>query len=292
MSIHPSPIEGRTRVTVPTKELQERLEPGTSGHNQVRMYIAMQSSSRLKSREYSPKAKIKQKIEGGEEQPTCGCCALFSETTLCHHICLGGPMAVAMPLQEYRYTIRASFYQPIVSSCVGSIYCQRSSPKISTLLFVNKRPQLVSQLFARVGTVAIEMAARLRPTAARNLFRSLAKPAPAQATFISRCASSSLSRVAPRLESALPGQANPLALSTIHRPTSIVRYASSRAPGTIQRPEKEDKFAAEQLQPHPELVSTSSSIHPVLGEVGEDQKESDVDMMAGIRHDIVSNPSR
>ena len=38
----------------------------------------------------------------------------------------------------------------------------------------------------------------------------------------------------------------------------------------------------------PELVSSSSSVHALNSELGAEQKEEDVDMMAGINHDMVS----
>jgi len=53
----------------------------------------------------------------------------------------------------------------------------------------------------------------------------------------------------------------------------------------------EEKFAKEKLEAHPDVVSATSSTHPVFGEVGmrEDQ-EKDTDMMAGVKQDLVPNP--
>ena len=127
----------------------------------------------------------------------------------------------------------------------------------------------------------------LRPTGSRTLLRSLTKPASAPTSLFPRCSASSLSRPSSRRENLLSRQSNPLALSTFRQPTSLIRYASGRVPGTTQRPDKEAQFAAQQLPADPEVVSTSSSTHPILGEVGAEEKEEDVDMMAGLRHDLV-----
>lgn len=48
----------------------------------------------------------------------------------------------------------------------------------------------------------------------------------------------------------------------------------------------EEKIANQKIEPTPETVSATSSIHPVLGEVATPEAEKDVDMMAGIKHDI------
>ncbi|KAL9059488.1 MAG: hypothetical protein Q9162_001186 [Coniocarpon cinnabarinum] len=139
------------------------------------------------------------------------------------------------------------------------------------------------------------MAARMQPRACgSNFLRSLSKPAPCAAprSVLLRCFSSASSISEKRLPASLARQTKPLALSTFRQPTSVVRYASSRAPGTVQRPDKEDKFAAEQLEANPELVSTGSSVHPIFSEVGQGEKEPDVDMMAGVRHDILQQEPR
>lgn len=49
----------------------------------------------------------------------------------------------------------------------------------------------------------------------------------------------------------------------------------------------EEKVGHEKLQPTPNTVSATSSVHPVLEEVGTPEAEPDTDMMAGIRSDMV-----
>ena len=63
----------------------------------------------------------------------------------------------------------------------------------------------------------------------------------------------------------------------------MIRYQS-----TIDRA-AEAEYAKQVLKPTPEVVSTGSSVRHVTGEVGVDDPEPDVDMMAGIKGDFVSN---
>ena len=68
--------------------------------------------------------------------------------------------------------------------------------------------------------------------------------------------------------------------------TSLVRYQS-----TIDRA-AEAEYSKKTLQAVPESVSTDSSVRHVTDEVGVDNPEPDVDMMAGIKSDFVSNSRR
>jgi hypothetical protein len=47
-------------------------------------------------------------------------------------------------------------------------------------------------------------------------------------------------------------------------------------------------IAKRKLKATPETVSSTSTVHPVFGEVGNPTADNDVDMMAGIRSDFVS----
>lgn len=85
-------------------------------------------------------------------------------------------------------------------------------------------------------------------------------------------------------------QTQVLALAAYLPKTSLIRsYASTAAPGTTRNPDKEAQYAAKKLTAQPETVSASSSSHPINSELGQQQEEEDVDMMAGIRHDLVSD---
>jgi hypothetical protein len=53
----------------------------------------------------------------------------------------------------------------------------------------------------------------------------------------------------------------------------------------------EDRYRHEEIKPTPETVSSTSSTHPMFSEVGTENPERDVDMMAGVRHDVVSTRS-
>ena len=98
------------------------------------------------------------------------------------------------------------------------------------------------------------------------------------------------------------------ALSSYRRPTinfphststpSIVaalqRYATTTHPGPgtpydhIDK-KHEAKVANKEIESHPEEVSTHSSVRYVLGEEGVEDKESDVDMLAGVKSDLVGS---
>lgn len=69
--------------------------------------------------------------------------------------------------------------------------------------------------------------------------------------------------------------------------TSLQRYQIADHPDN-----KHDKDVAKTpLERHPEEVSTTSSVHQVFHEQGvEDEgREKDEDMLAGVKHDLVSN---
>lgn len=50
---------------------------------------------------------------------------------------------------------------------------------------------------------------------------------------------------------------------------------------------EEAKLAAKKLTPHPELVSSTSSVHGLQAEVGEKKAPHDSDMLGGIKQDMV-----
>ncbi|KAH0293176.1 hypothetical protein M436DRAFT_81254 [Aureobasidium namibiae CBS 147.97] len=68
---------------------------------------------------------------------------------------------------------------------------------------------------------------------------------------------------------------------------ALARYASQQAPMDKINKEVESKLGSEKLKPDPDTVSSTSSTHPVFGEVGmpEDQHK-DADMMAGVKNDM------
>jgi len=72
----------------------------------------------------------------------------------------------------------------------------------------------------------------------------------------------------------------------------LQRYATSvpTGPGTpfdhIDK-KHEGKVAKKPLEPHPDDVSPASSVRHVLGEEGVEDKEKDVDMLAGVKADLV-----
>lgn len=72
---------------------------------------------------------------------------------------------------------------------------------------------------------------------------------------------------------------------TRSKPTQI---AVLRRALSEDRKQAEAKYAKEEIKPTPELVSSTSSIHPFVGEVGGEPRHQEVDMSAGIKSDLVS----
>ena len=69
---------------------------------------------------------------------------------------------------------------------------------------------------------------------------------------------------------------------------AATRYQRYSSPVDKINVNEEKKLSKEKLEPHPEEVSTTSSIHPIFSEVKTPEPEKDPDMMAGMRSDIVS----
>ncbi|KXT08558.1 hypothetical protein AC579_3728 [Pseudocercospora musae] len=68
----------------------------------------------------------------------------------------------------------------------------------------------------------------------------------------------------------------------------VARFADERKPGQYDAVDSKHEAAirGNTITPHPELVSTASSTHPVRGEIGAQEVEKDTDMMAGVRSDM------
>ena len=66
-----------------------------------------------------------------------------------------------------------------------------------------------------------------------------------------------------------------------------------RSSSKYDKPDKnlEAKIGKKKLEAHPELVSTTSSTHPLFGEIGTKEPEKDADMSAGIVADLVGTLS-
>lgn len=71
--------------------------------------------------------------------------------------------------------------------------------------------------------------------------------------------------------------------------TSLVRHKSTVPKGTD--PEVYEVYMQEKLPSEPELVSSGSSVRHATYEVGAEDPEPDVDMMAGVKSDWVSRSS-
>ena len=70
--------------------------------------------------------------------------------------------------------------------------------------------------------------------------------------------------------------------------TSIQRYADTPGISMVEL-KHEQELAHRKLRPHPDQVSTTSSVHQVFHEKGEQIKEeTEPDMLAGVWSDLVS----
>jgi hypothetical protein len=119
-----------------------------------------------------------------------------------------------------------------------------------------------------------------RPTAFRSLQRSVASCN----TPMARSAWHGASFRAQLTSKAPPTSTSKRLSLAIRKPmtTSLIRHQS-----TIDRA-AEAEYAKQKLTPtDPEEVTTGSSVRHVTKEVGADDPEPDVDMMAGIRSDFV-----
>ena len=61
----------------------------------------------------------------------------------------------------------------------------------------------------------------------------------------------------------------------------------SRRNITKDQKKAEERYAHEKLEPSPETVSSTSSIHPVFSEQGVESPQNEVDMLKGVKSDIV-----
>ena len=173
-------------------------------------------------------------------------------------------------------------------------------------MLFNFRPLLYSILFTLLATAAIPRASHIHRSrislAQRSIgtmFRygrhpSLARSALRFITSSNRRTSSfAIANSLNASNSRPPSSSGPFCLAlTIHKPPnhSLQRFASTLEPVNLVDHKAEDKVAKEKIKPHPEEVSVDSSVHQVFHEKGTDDEEEDVEMLAGVWSDIVSNP--
>lgn len=79
---------------------------------------------------------------------------------------------------------------------------------------------------------------------------------------------------------------------TVHKPfsTALQRYATTSGTAFDHIDHKHERAVAKtEIEPHPEEVSTVSSVHQVFEEKGVEEPEKDEDMLAGVWQDLVSS---
>lgn len=123
-----------------------------------------------------------------------------------------------------------------------------------------------------------------RTTAARAVPKSLASlRTPSSRILVSRIAQQAAFKTAAR-----PVKASPILALAVQQPLqkSLVRYASNKV--YTRDLEREKALRDEKVLAIPDLVATDSSVHHTFSELGKEEPEKDVDMMAGVRSDFVS----
>lgn len=145
-----------------------------------------------------------------------------------------------------------------------------SFPSVQPLIIVSSVPLEIPYLITMLRNGATRFARSMAAPAARP-FASAPRAAPAHqwATQFGSMASRR-----PQI-------------SQLARKTPI-KTTISRRNVTKDQKKAEERYAHEKLEPTPETVSTTSSIHPFLSEQGVENPQKDVDMMKGVKSDIVS----
>ena len=70
-------------------------------------------------------------------------------------------------------------------------------------------------------------------------------------------------------------------------PSAILRRSLADKKLSEGQKQAESRYAREEIKPTPETVSSTSSTHPMFSEVGAETPQNEVDMMAGMKHDVV-----
>jgi hypothetical protein len=124
----------------------------------------------------------------------------------------------------------------------------------------------------------------IRPTALRSLRGAL----PSSNASVSRASWRGTAFKSRSTQQSSVGKSTKRMSLAIRSPviTSLVRHRSTVPKGTD--PEVYEVYMQEKLQAQPELVSSGSSVRHTTYEVGTEDPEPDIDMMAGIRSDWVS----
>ena len=99
----------------------------------------------------------------------------------------------------------------------------------------------------------------------------------------------------PKLVARLVSSAKPRSISLlVCKPfgAALQRYATTTSGNPYDHIDKihEKDVAKSHLEPHPEEVSTTSSVHQVFHEKGVEDPEKDEDMLAGVWQDLVKSP--
>lgn len=132
------------------------------------------------------------------------------------------------------------------------------------------------------------MAGMLRSTATRSLLRSLASnPATLSPTSAAPIRQQLRSQLCTLSSATRPQALKPFTPKTL----ALVRWQSADRKAGMDEINKaqEAELQKQKLEAHPELVSSTSSTHPINSEIGTEaaSREDQTEMMSGVKADLV-----
>jgi len=130
----------------------------------------------------------------------------------------------------------------------------------------------------------------LRNGASRLALRSAAAPQSARpAVSFTRTTPSSLQWATQfgSLAARRPQLAQAAAAAQWKPASAVLRRSMADKTLTEGQKQAESRYAHEKIKPTPETVTSTSSTHPMFSEVGTEQPQNEVDMAAGLKHDVV-----
>ncbi|KAI4658150.1 uncharacterized protein J4E79_007132 [Alternaria viburni] len=129
----------------------------------------------------------------------------------------------------------------------------------------------------------------LRNGASRLALRSAAAPQSARpAASFTRTTPSSLQWATQfgSLAARRPQLATAAAVAQWKPASAVLRRSMADKTLTEGQKQAESRYAHEKIKPTPETVTSTSSTHPMFSEVGTEQPQNEVDMAAGLKHDV------
>lgn len=173
------------------------------------------------------------------------------------------------------------------SACTPKSLFPLDTQLLSLCLLCKNTPSRFPRLFFPPTLSSIQ-SNMLRNGASRLALRSVAGPTAARSA-------ANFTRTAPSLQwktqfGSLAAKRPQLAqTATALKPASsaILRRCMADVKLTEEQKQAESRYRNEEIKPTPETVTSTSTTHPIFSEVGAEASVKEVDMMAGVKHDVV-----